>query len=680
MTSIDESRCRRFRRRIGIALIATASLGLAAAVGGPLAAVAEPTEKAAAPTGATLATDIRRRIESNGVVVEFAPEKALGTSGDDVLRAGDHVDIGFRIRDAANAEPLSGIYPAVWMDIREAWGREESGALGCEQKVGLFLGGTVGIRPMIDLNSYFVLVMNRDATISVIDPLVGISGITKLYAQVILKRPGADWDKTADDKRLFVSMPRANELAVVNTDTFKIEAFVPAGEHPVRVKVQPDGKYVWVGNDSRHAEESGVTVIDAETYEPVAHLATGAGHHEIEFSADSRRAFVSNRNDGTVTVVDVETLKPVKTITIGEVPISLAYSALSRALYVSDGKAGEIVVVDGERLETVARIAAEPGLGPMKLTQDDRWAFVVNTSREKVYVVDTASNRIVHTVPVSGRPYQLGMTRAFAYVRALDTEKVSMINLANLDQPEPPVVNRFAIGAKPPAGAADVSIADGIVEAAGEAAILAVSPADNTVYYYMEGMNAPMGNFRNYGHRPRAVAVVDRTLREGAPGYYSAKVQIPSAGTYDVIFLLDTPRVLHCFSLTAEPNPLLDPAIAGVEIDYLLDDRTVRAGETLPLRFRMADPASGELWTGLEDVRVLYYAAPGQHRTEVAAVEITEGVYEAALQVPRSGAYYVYVASATAKVKFADLPFLTLRAMRARPTPAADDGAVREGG
>ena len=115
---------------------------------------------------------------------------------------------------------------------------------------------------MIDLNSYFILVMNRDNTIAVIDPITGVKGITKLYAQVYLKQPGADWAKSDDQRRLFVTMPRADAVAVVDTDTFKVVRNVDAGKNPVRIARQPDGKYLWVGNNADTDSESGVTVID----------------------------------------------------------------------------------------------------------------------------------------------------------------------------------------------------------------------------------------------------------------------------------------------------------------------------------------------------------------------------------------------------------------------------------
>ena len=63
---------------------------------------------------------------------------------------------------------------------------------------------------------------------------------------------------------------------------------------------------------------------------------------------------------------------------------------------------------------------------------------------------------------------------------------------------------------------------------------------DKTVYFYKEGMAAPMGSFSNYGCQPRAVLVVDRSLRErGSPGVYETTVRLRKPGEYDVVFFLE---------------------------------------------------------------------------------------------------------------------------------------------
>jgi len=80
----------------------------------------------------------------------------------------------------------------------------------------------------------------------------------------------------------------------------------------VRVALQPDGRYLWVGNDGKTGAESGVTVIDTRSYASAGHIPTGAGHHEIAFSADSLHAYVTNSLAGTVSLIDTQKLQKIK--------------------------------------------------------------------------------------------------------------------------------------------------------------------------------------------------------------------------------------------------------------------------------------------------------------------------------------------------------------------------------
>ena len=47
-------------------------------------------------------------------------------------------------------------------------------------------------------------------------------GSSKLITLVMLESPGADWVLLGDGKRLFVTMPLANRVAVIDTATWKV--------------------------------------------------------------------------------------------------------------------------------------------------------------------------------------------------------------------------------------------------------------------------------------------------------------------------------------------------------------------------------------------------------------------------------------------------------------------------
>ena len=117
------------------------------------------------------------------------------------------------------------------------------------EKIQQFLQPSFSKRPTVDLNSYFVLALNHEPNISVIDPLSGFGG-SKLYTLIPLSSSGEDWVMSADKKRLYVSMPLVNQVAVIDLLTWKLIANIDAGMKPTRVALQHDGRYLWVGNDA----------------------------------------------------------------------------------------------------------------------------------------------------------------------------------------------------------------------------------------------------------------------------------------------------------------------------------------------------------------------------------------------------------------------------------------------
>jgi len=611
---------------------------------------------AADETPATV--DSSNFISREGVNVEFALRPIRSEKTGPAV-SGDWADITFLVTDASTGEPIKGRYPAAWMDLGKAWEAKGGRPMTCRDRVATYLQGIVGVRPMIDLNSHFLLVMNRDASISVIDPAIGITGITNLFAQINLTRPGADWVLNEDHKRLFVSMPMSGKVAMVDTQAFQVTHEIEAGTQPTRVEIQSDQRYLWVGNSNNDAGESGVTIIDTAELAPVKFIATGPGHHEIAFTDDNRYAFVTNRDGGTVTVIDVQTLERVKDIETGSRPMSIAFSPLGQAVYVTDVDTGNITVIDPDKLEIRRNINAEPGIGPMRFTPDGRWGMVINTSANKVFVLDASTNALPHTIEVGDKPYQVNFTTAFAYVRSLDTQDVGLIPLSELDGMSTPPVTFIPAGQRPPGAVGDISIADSIIPSVKQAAsAYIVNQAEGTVSYYMEGMGAPMGSFRNYGHETRAIEIVDRSMSEVEPGVYRGRVKIPVEGEYDVAFMMDTPRFLHCFATSVEPDPNKKED-TGLEVEFQIASRYVKMGEAKTIQFVLRNAGDNTPVDGLDDVSILYYRADGRDREIAPATFIGEGLYEATLHFNAVSTYYVFVGAPSRKLEYTDLAFLS---------------------
>ena len=254
-------------------------------------------------------------VSEQGLSIEFrvSPIRRDGKAVPGVT-AGEEATVNFNI--ASGTTPLTSLRPVAWIDQRR--GPERPGPKECREKVQAFLQASFAKRPTLDLNAYFVLTLNQEPNISVIDPLSGFGG-SKLYNLVALPGSGEDWVMSAKQDRLYVSIPSVNQVAVIDIPTWKSVAAIDAGSRPTRVVLQNDGRYLWVGNDG------GVALIDTSTLKPVTSIKTGAGDHEIAFTDDDRYAFVSNKQDGTVSVIDMRKLARVKEIKVGEQPAALAF-------------------------------------------------------------------------------------------------------------------------------------------------------------------------------------------------------------------------------------------------------------------------------------------------------------------------------------------------------------------
>jgi len=608
----------------------------------------------------------------SGIAVEVKVTPVDGRPGP--VQEGQEARVTLKITDKLSGTPLTGLYPIGWMDRAGARkGFEREVPADCRKKVEAFLGGALLSRPELDLNNYYVLALNEDATVSVVDPLFGY-GNSKLLAMVFLKSPGEDWVLSADGERLFVSMPDAGAVAVVDTASWKILSEIAAGPHPRRLALQPDGQYLWVATDP------GVAALDVRAGRKVADVATGPGGHDLALSDDSRFVFVANEADGTVSVLDSGKLAKLRDVRVGERPVSLAWSSQARAVYVATAGDGAVVAVDGQSPRPLARIAIGsgpgPGLGQIRFAPGGRLAFVVQPAKNAVHILDAASNRVVQTADVGKEPDQVAFSDELAYVRHRGSETVLMIPLKTVGEPGKPVsVVDFPGGQHPPGHVPRPTPAAGIVRSPEPGAVLVANPEDQAIYYYKEGMAAPMGHFTNYGKQPRAALVVDRSLREVRPGVYETTARMTGAGDYELALFVDSPKLVQCFPVKVAADPALAAARrAPLGVEPVAGAGRVAVGADVPVRFKLTDPGDGSPRTGLKDVRILTFLTPGIWQQRQWATEVGPGIYEIHFTPPQEGVYYVFVEVASAGLTYQKSPY---RVLSAETPGRASQGGTR---
>src|SRR5215813_3651436 len=613
------------------------------------------------------ADETSNSITSNGISVDFAA-RAVKQDGDKIV-AGQDVEVRFKIADAVTGAAISNAGPGAWVDARQKIGvgvqKPEDVAGACREKIGYFLQGGLSYRPDIDLNAWYILALNSKASITVIDPLLGYGG-QRIVTLIPLNSPGEDWVMGRDSRSLFVALPATDEIAVVDTAIWKVTTNVKVGRNPLRVVLQQDGRYLWVGQDG------GVSVIDTERRAVVQEITTGGGRHDIAFGKSNYEAFISNPAEGTVSVIDVGALKTIATIAVGGSPGAIAYSPLARAAYVVDAKNGVISVIDPDVRRVIATMKAKAGLYALQFTPDGRWGFSANPLANEVIVIDASTNRIVNRLEVDGAPDQVSISSKFAYVRATTSADLSLIALDSLGKEEAVVVKTIPGGQSAPLADAGLPATAPVIAATPEDnTVLVANPTDKTIYFYTEGMNAPIGSFPNSSREMRAVLAVDRSLRETEPGVYTGHLRLPGDGAYDVAFHMSSPPVSHCFTVMAERDPALAPRWAKpYHVEFLGEKRDFAAGDTAIVHLRLTNPATDNPISDVADLEAQIFLVPGFWRVLQPAKSLGDGIYEVAIRLPQPGVYYVNLASRSLRARYNDLPSLVLRGREARsPIP-----------
>ncbi|GAA2495079.1 hypothetical protein [Terrabacter carboxydivorans] len=197
-------------------------------------------------------------------------------------------------------------------------------------------------------------------------------------------------DFTADLTKLLVSCEFSGQLAEIDASATKVIRMIDlnkvktpgatdpamarsmggpaatlaagASSMPQDVRLSPDGRSFLAADMLRN----GVWVIDATTFTITRFVPTGRGAHGIYPSRDARRIFVSNRDEGSVSVLDADTLR---------------------------------------RLAKWAIPGGSPDMGGV--TANGRELWFSGRYDSVVYVIDTVTGRVTHTIPVRPGPHGL---------------------------------------------------------------------------------------------------------------------------------------------------------------------------------------------------------------------------------------------------------------------------------
>lgn len=586
----------------------------------------------------------RARVVREGVAFDFS----LALAGDGAPdRRTESARVAIALTDASSGAPLRGLRPLAWMDRERAPAPPPLDDASCRSRIRSHLGGLLAARPDVDLNGYVVLALNDDNGIAVIDPQVAFRR-TKLQRMIALSGRPEDWALTPDARRLLVTLPVVDRVAIVDAERLRLLGNVATGPRPTAIAIAPDGRSAWVTNEG----DGSVSVIDVEDHEVRATLEGSA----VAFHAASATAWVLG--EGGVAIHRVEDGARIGSVPLALRGIALVASEPARAIWVASDD-GRIAEIDVDRRAPARTLVLGAPADRLAIDPAGRWILAASTAAGTLHVIDAAAGRVAHRLGDLGAPDAFGFSDDWVYVRDRASTRVLLLSRAALGQEEALVPVQVAMGQRPPAAAASAPArASPFALAPEPGTMLVAHAADRAIYLYREGMMAPAGSHPSYGREARAALVLDRSLRERRPGIHEGVALLRGDGVYTVSILLESPRVAVCMRVEVEGAADPAPAEPPYSLELLTDAGALAPGASTELRFRVAAPDGAP--PASQTVPVLIHRTPTNLQWRLAAHARGDGVYAVAFAPPTHGRYRLLAALPEHGLGFGDLPAIDL--------------------
>ena len=278
---------------------------------------------------------------------------------------------------------------------------------------------------------------------------------------------------TQDGSKLYTTVPKADKLFVIDTQTLQVTGSIPVGDEPNDMAITPDGTRMYVANtlsndvsvidlstDTVTATISGlasgttrsqaidispggtrayvvlraqnaIATIDIEPTSATYHsvlgtMPTGLTPWDIGLSNDGSKIFTCNIGDGTLTILDATTELILATVTVGAQPLRLEVGGLSNQAPTADVSVEQLNAIGSDAL---VRLDGSQSSDPDEETENLTFTWTV----DGVLVCDgdfATCAQIEISVPFGSHTFGLAVTDSEGEVDA--TSRTVSIDPANL--------------------------------------------------------------------------------------------------------------------------------------------------------------------------------------------------------------------------------------------------------
>jgi PQQ-dependent catabolism-associated beta-propeller protein len=260
----------------------------------------------------------------------------------------------------------------------------------------------------------------------------------------------------ADAYTAYVTNEKDNTVSVIDTDKLEVIKTVKVGQRPRGIVMSNDGKWIIICT----SDDNDVKVYDAKTLEYVKTLPSGPDPELLVLHPDGKRLYIANEDDNLVTVVDIYTGQVITEIPVGVEPEGMGmspdgkvivntsettnmahfidttehktfdnvlvdsrprvaiFNAAQTQLWVSSEVGGTVTVINPADRKIIGKIHFEiPGITReaiqpvgIRITKDDKIAFVALGPANRVAVIDTTTFKVLKYILVGQRVWQMYFT------------------------------------------------------------------------------------------------------------------------------------------------------------------------------------------------------------------------------------------------------------------------------
>jgi YVTN family beta-propeller protein len=153
--------------------------------------------------------------------------------------------------------------------------------------------------------------------------------------------------------------------------------------------------------------DDAVMVIDTSNDAVLTSIPVADGPAGIAADAAGGQVYVGSTGSNSVSVISVATNSVIGTIPVGLSPMAMAFSAAKRRLYVADSEGVAVIDANSESVvDRIAGVTASQFCDSVALNHAGDRLYVVGQGDlgGRIWVIDTANDEILHTIPTFQHP------------------------------------------------------------------------------------------------------------------------------------------------------------------------------------------------------------------------------------------------------------------------------------